>query len=403
MDRADDHAGAALAYYGSRGETPLVWGGSGAHLLGLEGEARPDDYRAIFGPGGARLARTGAKLVTTRRPGIELVVSPHKSVAELGVLGRADDMHAIVDAERDATLAYLDACVRRLGGRRGERVRFTRTGGLTWATSRHATTRAGDPQVHDHVLIANVVWMRDERGGWKALDTAFVRDQLHAATAIGRMASARQAVELGYAIEPDAGRSGRLGGWRIAGFPDAALAIHAKRSAQIDDMVGEGASSRSRAIAARIDRDRKRHEPVADLLRRWRAELTDAGFPPAELWRSVVAAAHQRPPVADRLADDGVGRLDPGRLAPGQSAQSSQGVPAFRRDRGRRPASARPPGHRAGPGRRRRDRGCRLRAAARRGRRPHPALRHRRGARRRAAHRRARREARRPGRPERHR
>ena len=30
VDRADDHAGAALAYYGSRGETPLVWGGSGA-------------------------------------------------------------------------------------------------------------------------------------------------------------------------------------------------------------------------------------------------------------------------------------------------------------------------------------------------------------------------------------
>ena len=27
--RADDHAGAALAYYGSRGETPLAWGGSG--------------------------------------------------------------------------------------------------------------------------------------------------------------------------------------------------------------------------------------------------------------------------------------------------------------------------------------------------------------------------------------
>ena len=28
--RADDHPGQALAYYASRGETPLVWGGSGA-------------------------------------------------------------------------------------------------------------------------------------------------------------------------------------------------------------------------------------------------------------------------------------------------------------------------------------------------------------------------------------
>jgi conjugative relaxase-like TrwC/TraI family protein len=248
--RADDHAGAALAYYGSRGEAPLVWGGSGAHRLGLEGEVRPGDYRAIFGPGGARMPWSDATLVTTRRPGVELVVSPHKSVAELGVLGHADDMHAIVDAETDATLAYLDAMVRRVGGRRGEQVRFTPTGGLTWATTRHATTRAGDPHVHDHVLIANVVWMGDERGGWKALDTAFVRDQLHAATAVGRVAAARRAVELGYAIEPDAGRSGRLGGWRIAGIPDAALAVHSKRAAQIGDMVGESASPRSRAIAA---------------------------------------------------------------------------------------------------------------------------------------------------------
>ena len=29
LGRADDHPGAALDYYASRGETPLVWGGSG--------------------------------------------------------------------------------------------------------------------------------------------------------------------------------------------------------------------------------------------------------------------------------------------------------------------------------------------------------------------------------------
>jgi conjugative relaxase-like TrwC/TraI family protein len=254
-DRADDHPGQALGYYGSRGETPLTWGGSGAPMLDLQGTADIDAYRAVFGEGGARMPRTGAKLVTTRTPGIELVVSPHKSVAELGVLGRADDMHAICDAERDATMAYLDEMVRRMGGRRGEQRTPTATSGLVWATSRHATTRAGDPQVHDHVLVANLVLMRDERRGWKALDTAFLRDELHAATAVGRMASARKAVDLGYAIEPDDGKSGRLGGWQIAGFPEPALAVHSKRSAQIDVLAGEGASYRERNAAARKDRD----------------------------------------------------------------------------------------------------------------------------------------------------
>ena len=42
-------------------------------------------------------------------------MSPPKSVAELGVIGRAEDMHAIVDAERDATLDYLDRLVAERG------------------------------------------------------------------------------------------------------------------------------------------------------------------------------------------------------------------------------------------------------------------------------------------------
>jgi hypothetical protein len=50
---------------------------------------------------------------------MELVIAAHKSVAELGVLGRAEDMHAIMDAERDATLAYLDELTKERGGRRG--------------------------------------------------------------------------------------------------------------------------------------------------------------------------------------------------------------------------------------------------------------------------------------------
>ena len=35
LGRVDDHPGRAMEYYASRGETPLVWGGSGAASLGL--------------------------------------------------------------------------------------------------------------------------------------------------------------------------------------------------------------------------------------------------------------------------------------------------------------------------------------------------------------------------------
>jgi hypothetical protein len=57
------------------------------------------------------------------------------------VIGRAEDMHKIVDAERDATLEYLDRLVAERGGRRGRAQTRVATGGLTWATTRHAIPR----------------------------------------------------------------------------------------------------------------------------------------------------------------------------------------------------------------------------------------------------------------------
>ena len=65
----------------------------------------------------------------TTRPGMEVVISAHKSVAELGLIGRAEDMHQIMDAERDATLAYLDRVTRQMGGRRGRPPRRPRPAG----------------------------------------------------------------------------------------------------------------------------------------------------------------------------------------------------------------------------------------------------------------------------------
>jgi conjugative relaxase-like TrwC/TraI family protein len=248
---------------------------------------------------------------------MELIVSPHKSITELGVIGRAEDMHMILDAERDATMGYLDTVVRGQGGRRGRAQLRTPTEGLTWAVSRHATTRAGDPQVHDHVLVANLVRMGDERGGWKALDTGLLRDHLQTATAVGRMASAAKAVELGYGIEADPGRSGRLGGWSISGIPKEAWEVHANRSAQIEAAVGPDASYRSRSVAARATRDRKSHESVEELVPRWRDELAQAGYPAPELAAEVERAGlAYEPPSLEILDGLAAGLLSPGgRLA----------------------------------------------------------------------------------------
>ncbi|HEY9562702.1 MAG TPA: relaxase domain-containing protein, partial [Nocardioides sp.] len=187
VGRADDHAGQALDYYGSRGETPLRWGGAGAARLGLAGEVTPDGYTAAFGPGGFTDPLLGRRLVSTQRPGFELVVSAHKSVAVLGVVGECEAMHSILDAETTATMDWLDGWFQQRGGRRGRAQVRTATSGLTYAVTRHATSRAGDPSPHDHVLVANLVEMLDTKGGYKALDSAALRDTVEAATMVGRL------------------------------------------------------------------------------------------------------------------------------------------------------------------------------------------------------------------------
>lgn len=145
VGRGDDHPGQALDYYGTRGETPLRWGGAGAARLGLVGEVTPAAYEAAFGPGGFRDPLLGRRLVSTQRPGFELVVSAHKSVAVLGVVGGCEEMHSILDAETSATMGWLDDWFQAQGGRRGRAQVRTATSGLTYAVTRHATSRAGDP------------------------------------------------------------------------------------------------------------------------------------------------------------------------------------------------------------------------------------------------------------------
>ncbi len=153
------------------------------------------------------------------------------------------------------------------------------------------------------MLIANLVEMLDERGGYKALDTALVRDVLHAATMVGRLAGARRAVELGFAIAPDPGPSGRLGHWRIAGIPHMACEVLSKRSAEIDAAVAEAGHDtyQARQVAARTTRRAKRHTPVADLMPGWRRELEAAGLGVDRLRGMVIEDAwHIGPP--ERLA-----------------------------------------------------------------------------------------------------
>ncbi len=309
VGRGDDHPGLALDYYASQGETPLRWGGAEAARLGLAGAVTPEAYEAAFGHGGFRHPVTGERLVKTERPGIEIVVAAHKTVALLGVIGRAEDMHAILDAENTHTMDNLEGWFQARGGRRGRAEVVTPTTGFVYATTRHGTSRAGDPSPHDHNLIGNITGMLDAAGGHKGMRNGMFAGTVEAATMVGRLHSAYIAVKLGYAIEPDPGPSGRLRHWRIKGIPREACEVVSKRSDEIGEYLSDQGYVGYRAanIAARATRDIKRHTGVDELMPRWRQELAEIGWPVERLVAALdearTAGTGVAPPLTAREID----------------------------------------------------------------------------------------------------
>ncbi len=72
LGRGDDPVASALDYYASKGETPTVWGGSGAASLGLSGDVGLDEWRAVFATGGPHDPDSHQRLVGCLRPGRRL-------------------------------------------------------------------------------------------------------------------------------------------------------------------------------------------------------------------------------------------------------------------------------------------------------------------------------------------
>jgi hypothetical protein len=201
------------------------------------------------------------------------------------------------EAVREA-FAYLESAAAR--GRRGYNGTVqVETSGFVAAAFRQRTSRANDPHLHTHVLIANLCEGSD--GRWGALDARLI--YVHAKAAGDLYEShLRHRLTADLGVEWSAVENGIAD---VLGVPEKMIERFSKRAqeirgalAEVSDRLGLDANSaKASNIAARETRSAKMaHVATADLRAGWRAEARADGLEPDRL----AGALHR---AADRPAD----------------------------------------------------------------------------------------------------
>jgi conjugative relaxase-like TrwC/TraI family protein len=229
-------------YYSGEGEAEGQWLGDAARDLGLEGPVDAEQLTAMLtGLNPATGEPLGLPAVGGRGavPGFDLTYSAPKSVSLLWALGEEGVQAAVLAAHGrsiDAALSYLqrEACWARRGHGGSE---FVPGNGYLAAGYRHRSSRAGDPQLHTHVLIANATKGPD--GRWTRLyHPAIYR---HAKTA-GYLYEAQLRYELLVSLGVR-WQQLRNGIAEIEGFADEHLREFSTRRKQILEAAGPEASA----------------------------------------------------------------------------------------------------------------------------------------------------------------
>ncbi len=158
-------------YYLDSAEPPGRWRGAGATELGLDGDVADDDFLALMAGLDPRSGRhLGTPFVERSARAYDVTCSAPKSVSVLLAAGDDDVRRHVLDAHDTAVTVVVDWIERHAHTRYrvNGHVRVFDAEGIAAAMFRQHTSRALDPQLHSHIVIANRVRSPDDR--WLALD-----------------------------------------------------------------------------------------------------------------------------------------------------------------------------------------------------------------------------------------
>ncbi|MDP9383885.1 MAG: relaxase domain-containing protein [Actinomycetota bacterium] len=257
-------------YYAGHGERPGLWMGSAAPMLGLDGEVRGEDFVGVLEGAGVRVMRSNSV------PGYDLTFRAPKSVSVVWAIAppeiraqiRAGHATAVGEA-----MKYMEAeaCCTRRGINGVIRVQGS---GFVAAAFTHRTSRAADPLLHTHVVVANLAQGPD--GRWTALDGRYLYRNLKAGGTVYQAALRRELTErLGVAWTPV-----ENGVADIEGVPRNVIEHFSRRREQIrEHMADRGVHSAAAAEIAALETRRAKQDVNVERLREeWVARATEHGL-----------------------------------------------------------------------------------------------------------------------------
>ena len=219
------------SYYLDSGEPRGRWHGNGAEALGLTGNVADEQFLHLMaGEHPATGVVLGGRYIDRSVRGFDITCSAPKCVSLLFGLGDDRTRREALDAHDAAVTAVVDWIERHAHCRyrvNGE-VNVFDADGIVAATFRQHTSRALDPQLHTHVVIANRVLSPD--GRWLALDARMIKVDQRSLSALYHAALRSElTARLGVAWrEPVNGIA------EIAGIPDELLAAFSTRTDDVD-------------------------------------------------------------------------------------------------------------------------------------------------------------------------
>jgi len=256
------------------------WFGKGAEAAGLTGPVSLESFQSVLegqvpnGPQLGRQQRGKEGIVeTVHASGTDLTFSAPKSVSVLALVGgdrQIIEAHqsAVRSALAHAEQHYLETRVSKAGKNIGGQQ-------MVAALFREEASRALEPQLHTHSVVANMV--RDAKTGqWRSMDNAALYDAKMRLGLAYRVELARQLKSLGYTIE----RTSKDGLFEVAGVPPALSDLYSSRSKEVRaKMKSWGRTDAvAAANAATATRSSKRTVEPDHLIQAWREVARSRGF-----------------------------------------------------------------------------------------------------------------------------